>query len=415
VSERSAATEEGPMIKELKKAWYKRQPKTDSDPPTGAVAFRALAILRGLGNQGDGQLSLLESCDLALKQGAAYKKCCEQERPIRSIGVWVQGQPITVINLGQDPVVENFTFNVASSSEAVMEILNVGEGEENIVILRLRLALIPRTGIDQTTKLPNGQRLRLKVRMTKAGRFQTLVEFSPERDRVEAKSAVAKRKRREEVDHRHEESKPVWWGFPVLAWQLRSFQFQLAIACALMLIMAVFFWLYTVQMRDPKNHASLLYTEHREPIRNEPERNVTPAVRSHEPRNRTLTSRKKPAARRVEVTPIVYAILLPYSGTRETPDGNQQPTAPVVVMSGTDVNAELKLPDFSVAGVYRVVLLGPGDRTLYRTQARSSDGKTMRLVLRAKVFSLGRHELQVVSEDETYFYYLEVKQKAKRG
>lgn len=406
------------MIKELKEALYKREPRTDSDRTTRGSAFRAIAILRGIRGQDGGQLSLHESCEVAIKQGAAYKRWCEQERPIRCVQIWAQGQLVSTITLDEDPAVENFTFTVTSSSESVMEILNAGEGEENIVILRLRLALVSRFGIDQTTKLPNGQRLRLKVRMTNDGRFQTLVEFSPDKDRVEPVNAVSKRRPRKEVDHLDKESKPVLGFFPTLVWQLRPIQIQIAFACALMLAGIVFVSISPRVMRDPETHRLPILAERREPIPKDSERNVTPAPQTHVAVKPTLPSQKKSEVRRDLRTSVVYATLQPYAGTRggkqRTSGGEQQTNTSVVVKPGTNVHLELHLPENSKAGVYRVEVLYPADITRYRTQTRSSNGKMLKLVLSSEVFSLGTNKLKVSCEDETYFYYLNVVT-AKRG
>jgi hypothetical protein len=385
------------MIKELKRALYNRRQRKTADATLGALA-RALAILRGIRRSGTGQLPLRESCDVAIQQGAAFKKWCTEDKPIRRVQVWVEGQPVMTVTPVEDSVtVKAFTFDVSSPSEAVMQVLKAEEGEEPVVLLNLPLASVSTSGIDQTTELPNAQRLRLKVLMTDAGRFQTLVSFA-EKDHARPMNAVSPVKARRRIRRSWSQFNNVWGSNPAVLWKPRLNPLVLASSFMIVATSFALFYVSTLQMRHPKSPQVLLANNDDKGI------DISATKSSHAQPVSISSSRKKPVLNRNVRVPMATTVtLLPYEEERGRI--GEEPSIASVPKPGKSICLALKLPDESKAGPHMIQLVDPYDATLYQKQAQSSDGKTLKITVSSRLFSRGKNKLKVSHGDQTIAYY----------
>jgi hypothetical protein len=150
----------------------------------GGSGFRALARLRGLRYSGTERLGLLETIMLARAQGEAYKAWCSKPTPIRRVQVWAQGHAVMTVEPDKLSNLKSFRFDVPSPQNAVIQIVKADEGESPVVLSNVPLESVLRCGLDEITPLPNGQEIRLKIVPEEFGRFDIMVAFAPERERL---------------------------------------------------------------------------------------------------------------------------------------------------------------------------------------------------------------------------------------
>lgn len=391
------------MKKETKDALHQAQ-STGSDTVEGAAVFRALAILRSVRRSSRGRLPLLESCSVALEQADAFKRWCAQDTPIRRVQVWVEGQPVMTVSPDEDSVVlETFSFGVTSTKDAVMQILKADEGEEPIILLILPLASVPASGFDTVSEFPNGQRLKLKIVIEEPGRFHTTVAFTAENQNDDAQLMSSASVRETRTKTRDPESPPrsLWGYIPVMLFQPRMS--RLAFASAMM-ITVLTFALITLQTDRHGNLQTptlgLAYKEARnEDIASAPNTSVAESQPTPQSQKRRLLSRNSRPA--IATT----LVLLPYSAVRGPNTTLTSPVPRAVVKPDSNIHLSFRLPKDSEAGMYSIRMVDPYDNTLYETQARSSDGKTLRIVPPAKTFPRGNHTFRVSSKNQVPFYY----------
>jgi hypothetical protein len=183
-------------------------PPAEARPKTigsGDAVLDALARMRGVRTPGKGQLGLREAMAVAREQRAAYERWKTRGTPVRSVQILVEGRRMTTAS--SDDVSANlksFHFDVASSRDAVMQILKADEGEELVVLRNQPLGMVPSDGLDDPILLPNGQRIALKIVPTESGRFDVRIAFSvgedtpltinpPKAKEKTAKAAAAKK------------------------------------------------------------------------------------------------------------------------------------------------------------------------------------------------------------------------------
>ncbi len=157
----------------------------------GSATLCALAALRGVRDFGQGKLGLREAILAAFEQGAAFKRWREKGTLVRRVQVWVENQLVMTVSPGENCVkLKAFNFVVPSPREAVMRIMKADEGEEPVVLRNLPLNTVPAHGLDETTPLPNGQRIRLEILPKEAGRFDIKVAFAPEEEEQPLKEII---------------------------------------------------------------------------------------------------------------------------------------------------------------------------------------------------------------------------------
>jgi len=163
---------------------------------TGGAVLRALAVLRGVRLSGKDKRGLRETIAAALEQGAAFKQWSDRGTPIRRVQVWVENHLVMTVSPEENSQLKAFNFDLPSPRDAVMRIVTADEGEKPIVLRNLPLNIVPPSGLDQTSELPNGQRIRLVIVPEEMGRYDIMVEFAAEEDfnSVEDRRLVAKAK-----------------------------------------------------------------------------------------------------------------------------------------------------------------------------------------------------------------------------
>jgi hypothetical protein len=182
----------------------------------GGAAFHALAILRGVTYAGKHKLGLREAISVALDQGAAFKTWSEKGTPIRRVQVWAEGRPVMTVEPDKLSNLKSFHFNVPSPQDAVIQIVKADEGEPPVILRNVPLRVVPSCGVDETTPLPNGQRIRLKIVPEDIGRFDIMVAFAPGKEgsvleasnRPREKRAAASAGGTKETSNHHREYLP---------------------------------------------------------------------------------------------------------------------------------------------------------------------------------------------------------------
>ncbi|MFY9620536.1 MAG: hypothetical protein WAQ99_12070 [Pyrinomonadaceae bacterium] len=139
----------------------------------------SLAKLRGVRQLGKDKLGLREAIAVAREQGEAYRRWCERRTLIGRVQVWVEGRLVITVSPQENSVnLKAFNFDVASPRNAVMQIVKADESEERVVLLNLPLSTFSPNSPPETTLLPNGQTITLKIAPQENGRFDVEIVFA---------------------------------------------------------------------------------------------------------------------------------------------------------------------------------------------------------------------------------------------
>src|SRR5215213_3466013 len=133
---------------------------SEADHKEVSPIFHALAVLRGVRRLRKGKLTLRQAIAAAIEEGEAYKKWCANGTPVKQIQVWVESQLVITVVPEQIANLKSVHFDAPSLENSVMQLTKADEGEPRIVLFNLPLNSVRDCGLDETIKLPNGQRIR---------------------------------------------------------------------------------------------------------------------------------------------------------------------------------------------------------------------------------------------------------------
>jgi hypothetical protein len=302
-----------------------------------------------------------------------------------------------------------FKFEVPSPRDAVMRVLKADEGQEPVVLLNLPLSIVPLVGLDETRPLPNGQKIRLVIARGEESRFEVLVAFVPEEvpESLSTASSADAIKSKEESTIRNRPAGnrlgyiPLFLRQSKLAW--------IATAAAIVVALMITMWTKSIEHRYQ-------WSEHSAQVGNNSFANANISSQSSAlpsesaPMSGSFGNTRRNTKRNVGHkvnSGITTAILTlePYQAIRGPSETPPIVRKTAIASSRSSFPLELRLPPDSQAGTYRIRLVDPYDQIVYEINARSADGKRLRITMNGKVFSLGTHVLEVSSGDQVPVHY----------
>lgn len=158
------------------------QPLTDGRD-NWAEFLLALEILRSARRPGTGKLSLRAAIGALREQDMGFRRWANSGDQISRVEAWVEGNCVMrrvmhmEVDSAQKVDLQGFRFSVTSPDDAVMQLLGVDLSDERVALLTLRLKAVPRDGLLEARRLPNGQTLRLAISQSCNTRFNVRVNF----------------------------------------------------------------------------------------------------------------------------------------------------------------------------------------------------------------------------------------------
>lgn len=138
----------------------------NNDPPPDDEGARTLSTvisrLQTVRLPGWGRVDAEETIAVAMAQGKAYERWCNEGKPVGEIEVWVEGNRVMSAHPEPPAQLQEFKFSVPSPDTSVLQV-TTQTNKERTVLYNLLLRDVPPNGLFHEEKWPNGQSMSVHI------------------------------------------------------------------------------------------------------------------------------------------------------------------------------------------------------------------------------------------------------------